>query len=165
MQVHIDAVNWESLTQADSIEDFLESATDEDLISCLDIGWSDSAILYFNLGTSIEAVLNALPSEQADLVRTGLLPVISENKQVNELEDNSDVYFISASPQTVAKIHQALSKIDLQILAATIKAEEPEDSAEILEDIDNNFFDYIEQFRRITEVAATKGMGILGSCG
>ena len=166
MQVNLDVIDWKALKEAGSIDEFLESASEDVQISGLDIGWdSDSASLYFQVGMSVEAVLDALPSDQADAVRTGLLPLISENKQVNESGEESDVYFIAASPQTVAKIHQALSKIDLRNLAAVVKKESPEDAEEILEDLDGNFIDFIEQFRGVIRVAAAKNMGILGSCG
>lgn len=77
MQVNLDVIDWKALKEAGSIDEFLETASEDVQISGVDIGWdSDSASLYFQVGMSVEAVLDVLPSDQADAVRTGLLPLI-----------------------------------------------------------------------------------------
>ena len=165
MQVTLDIVDWNALKAAGSVEEFLEAASEDELTSCYDIEWSDGANLYFEVAECIEGVIGSLPPDQADAIRTGLLPIISENKQVNESGQSTEEVFIAASPATVQKLHQALIKIDVKRLADVVKEKEPEGSEQILEDMDSYFIDYIEQFRTVIAMAAAKNAGILGSCG
>jgi hypothetical protein len=175
MQVSLDAIDWSQLTSFPSPEEFLEwyyDLEDEEQfrsLSCYDKGWhSDSVIQYFEVASALKHLAATSLPERATHLREGIMKLIAENGQVDEFslaEPSEGCYWISASPASVATIKTHLDAVDLQDCAASLRANPPEGADELMSELNDMFISFIEQHRRMIDLAASKGYGLLGHCG
>ena len=127
MQVTLDIVDWNELLKFGSPRAFLDYLRNEEneprwLLGADALGWeSDSFLQYNEVAWAIEGILNRLAPSERQQVEVGLLPLISQGKQVDEFgmsPASAGHWFISASPATTRTIGQNLSLLDLPHLAA-----------------------------------------------
>jgi hypothetical protein len=175
MQVSLDAIDWIQLTNFSSPDEFLEWYFDlEDegefrSLSCYDNGWdSDSAMQYFEVASALKHLADTSPPEKATHLREGIMKLIAESGHIDEFlltEPSEGCYWISASPESVASMKNHLDAVDLQDCAASLRNNPPKDADEIMSDLDEMFISFVEQHRRMVDLAVSKGYGLLGHCG
>lgn len=174
MQVTLDIVDWNELVKFGTPKAFLDYFHEEDddsdwLVSCYDLGWdSDSFLQYNEVAAAIEGILDRVPPGDRRQVEVGLLPLISQGKQVDEFKmgpASEGCWWISASPETTRSIHENLSRLDLQRLGQLVQEVRPPDAGELPDHVDTDFIPFIEQHRRVVAAAVKRGYGLLGHCG
>jgi hypothetical protein len=174
MQVTLNLVDWTELLKLGTPKAFLDFfyEVEDDprwLAPGERFGWdSDSFLQYNEVAWAIEGILDRLTPSERQQVVAGLLPLISQGKQIDEfgMSPASEGYWwISASPGTTRKIHDNLSRLDLQRLGALVQKVRPPDAGELVDHVDTDFIPFIEQHRRVVAAAVTRGWGLLGHCG
>ncbi len=174
MQVTLDIVDWNELVKFGTPKAFLDYFYEEEddpdwLVTCYDLGWdSDSFLQYGEVAWAIEGVLHHLTPTERRQAEAGLLPLISQGKQVDELKmapASEGCWWISASPATTRSIHENLRGLDLQRLGQLVQEVRPPDAGELVDHVDTDFIPFIEQHRRVVAAAVKRGYGLLGHCG
>lgn len=175
MQVTLNAIDWNQLTQFSSAVEFLEwyYALEDEAefrsLCCYDYGWeSDSARQYCEVAYLLKHLASNSPVEMAEHLREGVMKLLADDGHIDEfamLDPSGGCYWISSSPSSVSSIKVHFDATNLRECVATLRENPPADAEETMSDLDGLFVAFIEQHRRMVDLAASRGYGLLGHCG
>lgn len=171
MQVTMSADDWEQLTAFGSAEEYL-AAESEDAepargISCFEVvdDWSDSAIRYLEMAAALIHLADICEDDEMEEHLDHICKIISKDELIDEFglaEPTEGLVSISASPTTVREIKSHFDALDYERCKALLEEEPPYEADYITQDLDGRFFALLDQYRKMVDVAVSRGYGLLG---
>jgi hypothetical protein len=168
MQTDCILINWEeALSKANAgtlLDDVLEAGSNEPWLyrpSCKE--WpSDSTLQYLAVAKFIKVSASALSSTSQTALAESVAKFIAEVPDADDLPgalgDEGCIAMIS--PTNAAKMSKAMASIDREELKRCFEKHPNTAWADILQSFDEDVWQYLDQWRRMLDLAAARGMGL-----